>query len=88
MSQSSHFDIKPDGRRNVPFSYVSWAVDGVADAIVQAAMAVVRALEAVHRGHTYRRTVSALSRLDDHMLRDIGIPRSQIHNVARDLTEQ
>jgi len=31
----------------------------------------------------YRRTLSALARLDDHMLRDIGISRSGIEHAAK-----
>jgi len=41
---------------------------------------------AMKRYHMYRKTVHELSELSDHTLADIGIHRSQIANVAGELT--
>ena len=62
-------------------------VEAVAEAIYQAMSLVAgwiaRKTASINRGIAYRQTVRALSRLDDHMLRDIGINRSQIMSVSR-----
>ena len=47
----------------------------------RAARGAVRAIVAWQR---MRRSVAALDRLDDHMLRDIGIDRSEIQSLARE----
>lgn len=44
------------------------------------------AVRAVRRWHRYRKTVVALARLDDRMLRDIGLNRDEITSVARGLS--
>jgi uncharacterized protein YjiS (DUF1127 family) len=38
--------------------------------------ALTRLLDALHRRYVERRTLSALTRLDPHLLRDIGLPDS------------
>lgn len=45
-------------------------------------------LAAFLRKTVSRRTASALSRLDDHLLADLGIPRSQIAAYAREVALQ
>ncbi len=42
-------------------------------------------IEAVRRFRRERETYGALSRLNDHMLKDIGISRSEIGNIAQSL---
>jgi uncharacterized protein YjiS (DUF1127 family) len=55
--------------------YESMTVETLAVARPLAVMsAVVRLLDALHRRYVGRRTLSALARLDPHLLRDIGLP--------------
>ena len=56
----------------------------ITDAVVSA---VVRAFHAVQTKMLERATVKQLSALEDHVLHDIGVPRSQIHEVARKMAE-
>ncbi len=52
----------------------------------RAATAPVRGLiEAVRRARRERETYGRLSSLSDHMLKDIGISRSEIGNIAQSL---
>ncbi len=44
-----------------------------------------RFIEAVRRVRRERETYHALSRLSDHMLKDIGISRSEIGSIAQSL---
>jgi len=46
-------------------------------------MIILSTLRALPAWIRYRRTLSALARLDDHMLRDIGISRSGIEHAAK-----
>ena len=43
---------------------------------------VVKSIEAWKRSHAIRVTIAELSRLDDRMLKDIGVDRDNIHAVA------
>jgi uncharacterized protein YjiS (DUF1127 family) len=43
-------------------------------------------LSTAGRAYAFYRTRRALMELDDHMLSDIGLHRSQIENVARSLS--
>lgn len=56
----------------------------ITDAVVSA---VVKAAHAVQTAMTERTTVKQLSALEDHILADIGVHRSQIREVARKMTE-
>lgn len=54
-------------------------------AVVGRAMAAVgRVAGRIMEGIEYRRTVAALSRLDERTLRDIGMSRMDIHYRARE----
>ena len=56
----------------------------ITDAVVSA---VVRAFHAVSTKVVERATVKQLSALEDHILADIGVPRSRIHEMARKMAE-
>ena len=88
MNRSSQYITNPGNGASVPFAGLFQPAEAIADVITQAVMAVVRAIETVHRGIAYRQTVRALSRLDQRTLADIGILRSEITDVARDLTSR
>lgn len=88
MNRSSQYVTNPGSGTHVPFAGLFQPAEAIADAITQAGMAVVRAVETVHRGIAYRQTVRALSRLDERTLADIGIMRSEITDVARELTSR
>ncbi|WP_019013373.1 DUF1127 domain-containing protein [Elioraea tepidiphila] len=45
--------------------------------------ALRRLLDALHRRYVERRTLSALARLDPHLLRDIGLPDSAEAEAVR-----
>ncbi|MCB1742304.1 MAG: DUF1127 domain-containing protein [Gammaproteobacteria bacterium] len=48
---------------------------------------VLASVDTWRRGRAIARTIAELSRLDDHVLRDVGIRRSEIRVVARSLVE-
>lgn len=77
MNRSQTFNSTSGHRPTVPF----------AGLVAPAFSAFASAIAAVNRGIVYRRTISALSRLDDHTLRDIGITRAEIEHIARNLAE-
>ena len=77
MNRSQTFDSPSRQQSTVPFGGLVAAAFG----------AFAAAVAAVNRGIVYRRTASALSRLDDHMLRDIGVTRAEITHVARNLAD-
>lgn len=56
----------------------------ITDTVVSA---IVRAFHAVQTKMLERTTVKQLSALEDHILHDIGVPRSQIHEMARKMAE-
>ena len=86
MNRSSQYVTNSPNGTNVPFAGLFQPAEAIADAITQAGMAVVRTVEAIHRGIAYRQTVRALNRLNERTLADIGIQRSEITDVARELT--
>ncbi len=88
MNRSSLYITSPAHTANVPFAGLFQPAEAIADAITQAGMAVVRAVESAHRGIACRQTVRALNRLDQRTLDDIGIHRSEISQIARDLTSR
>jgi len=82
----------PEAIRRVPFA-------GLAAPIMQMGAAVTTILTIMERGiskraearrvrRVERQTVDALRGLDDHVLRDIGIARSDIARVAHDTARQ
>ena len=48
---------------------------------------ICRTAQRLHESWVRQRTIAALSSLDDHALRDIGVHRSQIRQVANDLAQ-
>jgi len=92
MAQTTDFNSRPSKGPAVPFADVVEPMNHVAEGVYQAGSGVTRmiasAIAAIHRRIRFNRTVSALSRLSDHTLRDIGIDRSSIVEVARDLADR
>ncbi len=58
------------------------ATDHRASAKTHLAAAVRRAIASLRRWRKRRKAIAELSRLDDHMLRDIGVSRGQIREVV------
>jgi len=91
MSSSSDFVRHRNNRASVPLSDALGALAFFVDAVSATGTAIhrgiVRALNALHRGIAFRRTVSTLSSLDDRTLRDIGITRADITRVAEEACE-
>ena len=81
VSEATHV---PFGHFVTPFGFVGEAVytafEGMADI-------AKRAFDAFQAKAREREAVRALVRLDDRTLRDIGVHRTQIHNVVRRVTE-
>ncbi len=88
MNRSSHYATSPVQGANVPFAGIFAPAEAIADVITQAGMGLIRAIETLHRGIAYRQTVRALNRLDQRTLNDIGIQRSEITDIARDLSSR
>ena len=92
MAQATDFNSRPNKGPAVPFAEVTEPMNHVAEGVYQAGSGVTRmfasAVAAIHRQIRFNRTVSALSRLNDHTLRDIGIDRSAIVEVARELANR
>ena len=76
------------GTVQVPFYGVIAPTAYVSEIIATALTAAVKyAFEAIRRGYWERKTKTALTGLDDAILRDIGVTRSQIAVVARTAAE-
>lgn len=91
MNRSQAFDSNATHRPTVPFAELVEPFNAVGEVVYQIGVAGISAIAAiaaaVNRGIVYRRTAAALSRLDDHMLRDIGVTRAEITHVARSLAD-
>ncbi len=57
--------------------------EGIQRAAFVAVNSVEKLLETVRQKHNYRRTVIALSALDDRELSDIGLIRADIETIAK-----
>jgi uncharacterized protein YjiS (DUF1127 family) len=68
-----------------PLSYIGVTVAELIFSGVRFAAALINAWS---RRRNIRKNETALADLDDHILKDIGIPRDQIHYVARRAAEQ
>jgi uncharacterized protein YjiS (DUF1127 family) len=92
MADVTDFNSRPGNGPVVPFAEVVQPMNHVADGLSQAGLGIARMFAgtgaAIHRRIRFNRTVSALSSLSDHTLRDIGIDRSAIVDVARDLADR
>ncbi len=62
--------------------YVYKAVTYVYNAVAAVAEWVVNTVNAVRAWHTRHAAIGELSRLSDHLLKDIGIDRSEIRTVV------
>ena len=92
MAQATDVNSRSNKGPAVPFADVTEPMNHVAEGVYQAGSGITRmfasAVAAIHRQVQINRTVSALSSLSDHTLRDIGIDRSSIVEVARDLADR
>ena len=92
MAQATDFNSRPNNGPVVPFADVVEPMNNVAEGVYEAGSGITRmftsVFAAIHRQIQFNRTVSALSSLSDHTLRDIGIDRSAIVDVARDLADR
>ena len=61
------------------------AAGSVRRALAAGTSAISRALRRIKRNHNERMAIRQLHALDDRMLSDIGLPRSEIRSVARAL---
>lgn len=61
--------------------------EGILSALAEIRNSIVRALRDWHREFKISRTVAELSKLDDHVLYDIGVLRDEIHLAARSVVE-
>ena len=81
-----HIDHWPHRSWEPPFVGLVTPTFEVAEAIVSVFASlrdfIVREYEAWRRRRLMARTIAELSGLDDHVLRDIGVPREDIHAVA------
>lgn len=72
------------GTTQVPFYGVVAPTIYIGEAVASALSSAVKyVFEAIRRGYWERKTRVALSDLDDAILRDIGVARSEIAEVAR-----
>jgi uncharacterized protein YjiS (DUF1127 family) len=62
-------------------------IEAIDRALEAMARLVERAIQAAAVKRRERSAIEALSGLDDHALKDIGVHRSQIHHVARHFAE-
>ena len=76
------------GTTPVPFYGVIAPTAYVSEIIATAlSSAIGQAYEAIRRSYWERKTRIALSSLDDAMLKDIGVTRSEIAHVSRTVAE-
>ena len=76
------------GRRSEPSNALSFVAEDILAAFEFGHRLVSRALDAALRWRRINRTIDELSSLDDHMLKDIGIHRTEIVGLAHTLEER
>ena len=91
MSTTTPFGHRGTGSQSVPFGHFVSPMAFLGEAVYTAFAAVAsfagEAARATSVKWHERRSVQALSRLDDRQLADIGIHRSDIHYLARRTAE-
>ncbi len=68
---------------NVLSNNTSFVTEGIQRATFVAVTSVEKLFATVRQKHNYRRTVIALSALDDRELNDIGLIRADIKAIAK-----
>lgn len=68
---------------NVLSNNPGFVAEGIQRATFIAVTSIEKLIETVRQKHNYRRTVIALSALDDRELSDIGLIRSDIKTIAK-----
>ncbi|MDJ0945743.1 MAG: DUF1127 domain-containing protein [Kiloniellales bacterium] len=73
------------GRHSEPSNPLSYVADDILSAVAYGHRHLHRLLDAALAWRRVNRTIDELSRLDDHVLKDIGVNRSEIAGLAHDL---
>ena len=92
MSNSSNYYLHPGACEGYPpFAHVVMQFlhigEAVAESITAISRGIVRAVRHLYARHLMRNTMSELRRLDDRLLRDVGLTRADIPRVARDCVD-
>ena len=91
MSYRYYTGYRPHRSYTVPFAELvapmNYVGEGIYTTVDAAAGFVVRALRAIRVKARENSAINILSGLDDRTLRDIGVPRSEIRSIAREMAE-
>ncbi len=91
MSYKSYTDHRTNAASNVAYVHSVAPVASIGEAVYTAAESAIQAACRVYWSARVdaraSRSIRTLSALEDHTLRDIGIRRSEIHNIARKMAE-
>ncbi len=81
--------LRPSGgRRSEPANPLIFVAEDILAAFEFGRRLVTGALAAALRWRRINRTIDELSRLDDHVLKDIGVSRAEIVGLAHSIEER